>query len=97
MKFQFLVICGILILSVSVVEAQQTLYAVDSVSNLYTVDPADGSTTLIGPMGIDGISSMAFSPLTGNLYAGTGKEVTGAQYHSDRINIKKCLNNKEIL
>ena len=52
--------------------AQQTLYGADGVSNLYTINPADGSTTLIGPMGIDSISAMDFDPITGVLYAGTG-------------------------
>ena len=51
---------------------QQPLYAVDEVSNLYLVDPANGDTTLIGPMGIDWVSALAVDSVTGVLYAGTG-------------------------
>ena len=37
-----------------------------SSSNLFTIDPATGATTVIGPIGI-GVSSLAIDPRTGTL------------------------------
>jgi hypothetical protein len=58
--------------------AQQVLYGstgaglasggVDSPSSLYTINPATGESTLVGPIGFSGVNSIDFNPDTGVLY-----------------------------
>jgi hypothetical protein len=38
-------------------------------SNFYSIDPTTGTATLIGPVGFDSVSGVAFHPTTGVLYA----------------------------
>jgi hypothetical protein len=46
-------------------------------SNFYSIDPATGAATLIGPIGFRAVSAMDFHPRTGVLYA-TGRRVSGS-------------------
>lgn len=62
---------AVVVLCASSVNAQ-TLYAVDRTSNLYTVNPTTGATTLVGATGIDVLSALARDPLTNTIYAATG-------------------------
>ena len=50
----------------------EALFAVDRISNLYSVDPASGTLELIGPMGVDRVSAMAFDSDSQTLYAAIG-------------------------
>jgi peptidoglycan hydrolase-like protein with peptidoglycan-binding domain len=61
----------------SCLSAGSVLYGVDGLNsnpnppNLYTIDPATGDTTVIGPVGYK-ITGLAFDPTTGILYGNTG-------------------------
>lgn len=46
-------------------------------SNFYSIDPATGAATLIGPIGFRSVSAMDFHPRTGVLYA-TGRRLSGS-------------------
>lgn len=59
------------------VSAQQVLYGStgsglpgggDTPSSLYTINPATGASTLVGPIGFSGVNSIDFNPNTGVLY-----------------------------
>jgi len=61
--------------------AVQTLFGANAggdgnaLSNLYSIDPATGTATLIGPIGFRAVSGMAFNRFTGVLYA-TGRRLS---------------------
>jgi len=50
-----------------------TLYGTDAFNgNLITINPATGSASVVGPLGVGQIPSLAVDPLTGIIYAGGG-------------------------
>ena len=46
-----------------------TLYGIDSVSNLYTINPNTGSSTLVGPTHEAILSSLTVNPSNGTIFA----------------------------
>ncbi len=50
-----------------------TLFGTDAFNgNLITINPATGSASVVGPLGVSPIPSLAVDPLTGIIYAGGG-------------------------
>jgi len=50
-----------------------TLFGTDAFNgNLITINPATGSASVVGPLGVGQIPSLAVNPLTGTIYAGGG-------------------------
>src|SRR5688572_7115403 len=52
----------------------------DGPAALTIIDPSTGSETLVGPIGFERVSAMAFHPVTGILYA-TGERSDGSNRH----------------
>src|SRR4051812_46961615 len=50
----------------------------DEASDLYTLNPTNGSATLIGPIGFERVSGIAFDRSTGTLY-GVGRDGSDIQ------------------
>ena len=82
---------ALVLLSVSGARAQaQVLYASTGSNsangNLYTINPATGASTLVGPIRIGasptGVTGLAFHPATGTLFGVTSNAAGGISPHS---------------
>jgi sugar lactone lactonase YvrE len=71
MKIQavvFVLVCTVMVAALPNAKAG-LLYGVDNVlHNLYTVDASTGDLTVVGPVGLDAVDSLALHPSTGVLY-----------------------------
>lgn len=84
----YIILASVLISSEGLIAANATpgigkLYGTDAIGgNLYTIIPSTGVATLVGAMGIGGVTSLAVDPTTGTMYASTGLDGTipGALY-----------------
>ena len=66
-------LCALSIPEVKAAPGTGTLFGTDAFNgNLITINPATGSASVVGPLGVGQIPSLAVNPLTGIIYAGGG-------------------------